>query len=116
MPDDMMPRAIELFHGSIVDPFEHTEDEAGFQGFLACSGVRHFTAAEVPLRRVLLAGAALGLRAGEIVRAEWSWVDVTRRELRFPTTKNGRPKRVPLPPALWDLCLAEPRHPVRCAC
>lgn len=68
--------------------------------------------AEVPLRRVILAGATLGLRAGEIVRAEWAWVDGARRELRFPTTKNGRPKRVPLPPALWELCHAEPRHPV----
>lgn len=47
MADVVMPRAIELFGGSIVDPFEHTEDEAGFEGFLFCSGVRHFTAAEV---------------------------------------------------------------------
>ena len=37
-----------------------------------------------------------GMRAGEIVGLEWSRIDVTRRVVHLPITKNGEARNVPL--------------------
>lgn len=37
-----------------------------------------------------------GMRLGEIVRAQWSECDIERRVLLLPTTKNDKPRTVPL--------------------
>jgi hypothetical protein len=47
MPDDVITRAIRLFGGDVIDPLALPRTEQGFQGFLAATGVRHFTASEV---------------------------------------------------------------------
>jgi len=67
-------------------------------------------AADVPLRRVVLAAFTRGLRRSEIIDAQRSWLHGDT--LLIPTTKNGMAKEVPLSPALLALLEEEPRHPV----
>lgn len=69
------------------------------------------TRAELPLLRVLLAGYCLGMRRGEIIGAEWDWVNPHTHELVLPETKNGEVKVVPIPDGLWELLQQPPRHP-----
>lgn len=44
-----------------------------------------------------------GWRRGEIVPLSWDAVDRTAREVRLGTSKNGRPRSLPLEGALWEL-------------
>ncbi len=44
-----------------------------------------------------------GWRRGEIVPLRWDAVDRTAREVRLGTSKNGRPRSLPLDGALWEL-------------
>jgi integrase len=65
-------------------------------------------AADPCLRCVLLAAYTLGLRRGEIIGAQWEWVQGDT--LSLPTTKTGRPKTVVLPPHLLSLLREPPVH------
>ena len=53
-----------------------------------------------------------GARKSEVTRAEWRHVDFDRQELLVPRSKNGRPRRVPLPPVAISLLQVQRR---RCA-
>lgn len=53
-----------------------------------------------------------GARKSEVTRAEWRHVDFERQELLVPRSKNGRPRRVPLPPVAIGLLRMQRR---RCA-
>jgi integrase len=44
-----------------------------------------------------------GWRRGEILPLRWDAVDRSAREVRLGTSKNGRPRSLPLDGALWDL-------------
>jgi integrase len=44
-----------------------------------------------------------GWRKGEILPLRWDAVDRTAREVRRRTSKNGRPRSLPLEGELWDL-------------
>ena len=44
-----------------------------------------------------------GARKSELLNAEWGHVDLERRSLNFPTTKSGKPRRVPLSQAAVDV-------------
>jgi integrase len=48
-----------------------------------------------------------GMRRSELLRIEWKHVDVARRELRVPTSKNGKPRTVVLTRAATDLLLSQ---------
>ena len=54
-----------------------------------------------------------GCRKGEAAALLWSNVDLRRRWAIFPTTKNGRPRGVPLTPAVADLLRQRERDDVR---
>ena len=74
-----------------------------------------FDAADLPMRRVLLAGWTMGLRRSEIIEARWSWI-TPARELAIPASvaKTDEDAVVPIPPGLWDLLQQQvPRHPER---
>lgn len=44
-----------------------------------------------------------GWRKGEILPLQWDAVDRAEREVRLRTSKNGRPRSLPLEGELWDL-------------
>jgi len=46
--------------------------------------------------RIIKFALATGMRAGEILNARWSDLDVEARVLFLPITKNGKPRTVPL--------------------
>lgn len=46
-----------------------------------------------------------GWRISEVLGLRWEDVDMTVREVRLGTTKNGRPRTLALTSALWDLIL-----------
>lgn len=65
----------------------------------------------LPMVRFLL---NTGLRKGEAVAAEWSWVDWADRMLRVPVNdywkpKSGKPREVPLPDAVVEMLSKLPR-------
>jgi integrase len=48
-------------------------------------------------RVVLIVLLTTGCRVGEAIKMEWSHIDLEYGVWRKPTTKNGRPQRIPLP-------------------
>jgi integrase len=44
-----------------------------------------------------------GMRRSELLRIEWKHVDVARREIWVPTSKNGKPRTIVLTPTATDL-------------
>ena len=48
------------------------------------------------LRDAIEIAVHTGLRRGNLLRLQWSWVDWENRVIRVPRTKNGKPHAVPL--------------------
>ena len=54
----------------------------------------------------------LGPRKSELLSARWSDIDLAQRTWRLPTTKNGRPRLLPLPELAARVLEALPSHRV----
>lgn len=67
-------------------------------------------ASPVHLKPVIALGFLTGMRLGEILPLQWSQIDLAGRMIKLTAadTKEGMPKRVPLPKALRDMLLALP--------
>ena len=50
---------------------------------------------------------ATGQRAGEILRVHQDMLDLDRKSILWPTTKNGRSHLLPLPTAIWEIVTAQ---------
>ncbi|WP_203583123.1 site-specific integrase [Ruegeria sp. PrR005] len=71
--------------------------------------------ARSPLMRPLLTLAlATGMRRGELLSMQWKHVDLERRTVFLPQTKNGRARTVPLSPKAVTVLMNLPRSDVRC--
>ena len=60
-------------------------------------------AAAPHLQRILIVLYALGPRRGELLRLEWSDVDMHRREFTLRNTKNGETRTVPMTPDVYRI-------------
>ena len=71
--------------------------------------------ARSPLLKPLLQLAlATGMRRGELLSMQWRHVDLERRTVLLPRTKNGRARTVPLSPKAAVVLSALPRIDARC--
>ena len=54
-----------------------------------------------------------GLRSQELLRAEWSWVNVEAKEITVPAhiAKGGRERKVPLHDCALAILAQIPKHP-----
>lgn len=50
-----------------------------------------------------------GARVSELLRAEWKHIDLAGKQWLIPTSKTGKPRRVPLSQAAIDILKAAPR-------
>ena len=68
--------------------------------------------AEMPARDHVLVTVAVetGMRRGELLALEWADVDLDRREIYIPDSKNYDPRVVPLSRDCVDALSAHPRH------
>jgi integrase len=57
----------------------------------------------VPIADVARFAYASGWRRSEVVALTWEQVDRPAREVRLPTSKNGRPRVIPLEGILWQI-------------
>lgn len=68
-----------------------------------------------PLLKPLLKMAlATGMRRGELLGMEWTHVDMARRTVFLPKTKNGQARTVPLGPDAINALAELPRDDTRC--
>lgn len=68
-----------------------------------------------PLMKPLLKLAlATGMRRGELLSMQWAHVDLVRRTVLLPQTKNGRARTVPLCPKAVAQLASLPRSDIRC--
>ena len=56
-----------------------------------------------PINDVTLFAYLTGWRKGEVLSLKWALVDRTEKEVRLQTSKNGRPRILPLDGELWQL-------------
>src|SRR5262249_17718868 len=60
-------------------------------------------AAAPHLRRFITVAYDLGPRRGELMKLEWSDVDMQHREFKLRETKNGEPRIVPMTPEVYKV-------------
>ena len=98
-------------------PEDHRNPAAGVKAYKEQSRERWVTEQEMPLlwaaiaaednpyvRGALRLYLLTGVRKNELLPSRWADIDFDRRELRLPTTKNGKPHTVPLSdPAIDEL-------------
>ena len=51
-----------------------------------------------------------GARKNEVLKARWDWVDLADGTLLVPRSKNGKPRRIVLPPFAVEVLLEQQRH------
>jgi integrase len=56
-----------------------------------------------PIADVARFAYASGWRRGEVISLTWEQIDRAAREVRLPTSKNGRPRLIPLEGILWQI-------------
>lgn len=59
---------------------------------------------------MVIVAVETGLRFEEQLSLTWKQLDIKRREIRLPVTKNHEPRVVPLSPAALAQITAQPRH------
>jgi integrase len=69
-------------------------------------------AADISMRRVLIAAWTMGLRRNEIVMARWDWCNAKTREITIPSAvaKTEQERVAVFPPLLWAALQDPPRH------
>ena len=60
------------------------------------------SAAAPHLKRFLIVAHSVGPRRGELLKLEWSDVDMKRKEFLLRHTKNGETRTVPMTPEVYD--------------
>jgi len=71
--------------------------------------------ARTPLMKPLLALAlATGMRRGELLSMQWKHIELDRRTVFLPQTKNGRARTVPLSPAAVRVLTELPHQTDKC--
>jgi integrase len=73
-------------------------------------------AADLSMRRVVVACYSMGLRRGEVLAAQWSWVHDRHLLLPASVTKTGESATVEIPRSLWALLQESPVHPESLFC
>jgi integrase len=66
------------------------------------------------MKPLLILALATGMRRGELLSMQWPHVDLDRRTVFLPQTKNGRARTVPLSPTAVRTLRALPRRAERC--
>lgn len=69
------------------------------------------TCANPRFRAAVLLAIETAMRRGELLAMRWEHVDLERRVIRIPMSKNGRPRFVPLTPAALGLLEALGKKP-----
>ena len=65
------------------------------------------------LRPFIILAIETGMRRGELVSLAWAHVDLKKRTAKLPTTKNGRPRIVPLTPRAVEVLSSLERSAAR---
>lgn len=69
---------------------------------------RLISEADFPMKQLIILALETGMRMGEILSVEWSWIDLNRRLIALCDTKNGESRNVPLSRAALHAVISMP--------
>lgn len=109
-PTQPLPRARRLTKDEEARLMRSLEDHAASEDDPAAMGYR--TGTRNPwIKAIVQLALSTGMRRGEILSMQWSHVDLERRVVHLPLTKNGQSRNVPLSSSAAATLVGVARNP-----